>query len=202
MYITNVYGDIVECFLIMSIENNLFQSWNICKSKSNVYSNCKLNDQFCKTGESVLYYDRPKKLCDLILIKEILFDVVYGTKYLHSTRMTSNSSKITFSEVDKEKTPTILISNRETNMLHLTKLNTIAKCGKFLFATNFPDILLSTQVIPIAATSMTPTDVKLTTYLNSKLAYLYHNHLATIEVIYIDLLNGECKLRKEILKTK
>ena len=110
--------------------------------KSNTYSNCKLNDQFCKTGESVLYYDRPKELCDLILIKEVLFDVVYGTKYLHSTRMTSNSSKITFSELDKEKTPTILISNRETDMLHLTKLNTVAKCGKLLFATNFPDILL------------------------------------------------------------
>ena len=87
-------------------------------------------------------------------------------------------------------------------MLHLTKLNTVAKCGKLLFATNFPDILLSSQVIPTAATSVTPTDVKLTTYFNSKLAYLYHNHLATIEEIYIDLLNRECKFRKEILKTK
>ena len=101
--------------------------------------------------------------------------------------MTSNSSKGTFSEVDKEKTPTILISNRETDMLHLTKLNTLAKCGKLLFATNFPDILLSSQIIPTAATSVTPTDVKLTTYFNSKLAYLYHNHLATIEEIFIDL---------------
>ena len=39
--------------------------------KSNTYSNCKLNDQFCKTGESVLYYDRPKELCDLILILKL-----------------------------------------------------------------------------------------------------------------------------------
>ena len=84
------------------------------------------------------------------ILLEKLFDVVYGTMYLHSTRMTSNSLKITFSEVDREKTPTILISNRETDMLHLTKLNTVAKCGKLLFATNFPDILLSSQVIPTA----------------------------------------------------
>jgi hypothetical protein len=172
---------------------------------TNGYGYCKYTDENCDTGQSILVYEAPPETCELVFLKSVELIEVKGQQVHYSTRNkeTADLRDTTFSENTAYKdTPVVLMTRPSQETIRLIRKSDAVRCQMKVFTTNYDYLYVSTEPILTAKAGPAPTDIRLTLFLTNKMDYLYHANLAAIEDVYRDTIQRDCKIEREVLRTK
>ena len=169
---------------------------------------CSAKHTECDTGESIIIYSINFQSCTLTQVKFSEFIEVSGKKFKDKN---DDEDKITqgvptknhsSSHLDMINTPTLLVSTRQEEMMRFMIKEDVSRCGVVLHATNYPGLFVSKKIISAAKTIIDKTDINMNNYFNNKIDFLYHKNLMKIERVYQETIANDCKLNREILRTK
>ena len=168
----------------------------------------------CSTGDSIITYKLDHQECKLTLLMETSFKEIYGEMYQDANpfeqgTLKPNRSKLwelqnnrTNEKLRTTKTPTLLIADRPSDMIRVVLKDATSRCGRVVTATNYPNLFVTQEAVPGAKPKMDSRDIDLAKYFNNKMDYLYHHNLLTTASIYQKSIENDCKLNREILRTK
>ena len=105
-------------------------------------------------------------------------------------------------EIQVSETPIVIVAADPNDMLRFIRKKSVAKCGRLVYETNYLGIYLTEDKLKGATNSIRTQDVKIEYYFNNKLDTIYHQNVISMEKMYHDLIQNDCTLNKEILKTK
>ena len=167
---------------------------------------CKENKGFCDMGDSMIIYSVPEHQCKLALLKATRLSEIHGSMYT-SRKGTNRNAKVvgegtSIHEIPTTDTPMVLMSESDDEGIKLIRKKSRAKCGEQVWETNYQDLYVSKKLIVASKKKVTPENVKMSTYFNNKMDFLYHKNLMTTESVYRALIANDCKLNREILRTK
>ena len=170
---------------------------------------CLATRKSCNTGESTIVYNVDHQACLLTLLKQTIFKEITGELYQESgprektiTKASQIRNNSTRSDIPTMRTPTILMSAKHSDMVRLILRETVSRCGKIVISTNYPGLFVTKSQLSGTSVKIEKEDVDLNKYFNNKMDYLYHQNLLTIERVYQDTIANDCKLNREILRTK
>ena len=170
---------------------------------------CLATKRSCDTGESTLVYNVDHQACLLTLLKQAIFKEITGELYQDSgptekaiTKASQIRNNSTKTDIPTTRTPTILMSSKQTDMVRLILRESVSRCGKIVISTNYPGLFVTKAQLSGTPVKVEKEDVDLNKYFNNKMDYLYHQNLLTIERVYQDTIANDCKLNREILRTK
>ena len=160
---------------------------------------CKATSYECITDNSVLVYEVNTQKCNLVYIKADRFNIVSGYTYrpAEPQKMTTPIEPI-----ETEKTPKVIMSTSSGVHMRFILKGDTTKCGKVIQKTNYNGIYVSKEIIYEANVALDKTDVNAFTYFNNKLDFLFHTNRKSMERAYEETVRNDCRLNKEILRTK
>ncbi|HBK71150.1 MAG TPA: hypothetical protein DDZ39_05755 [Flavobacteriaceae bacterium] len=178
-------------------DTNEMMSRSYCSAKSN----------FCFDGKTSIIYDIRKQECNLVFLKTVNFDVIRGKIFdnnLFIDKLNSRPKKIYRTEktINSHITPVVLIANKTSDAIRLVRKDQVVKCGQSVYLTNYDRIVVSTVRVKEAIIKISKKEINLAVYFNNKADYLYHHQLRQIEDLYREMIINDCKLNREILRTK
>ena len=157
---------------------------------------CSADHTSCDTGNSQVIYHVNQQQCNLIHLKTDTFEEMKG--YIYNAVEPGTDSK----PIPKQDTPIVLMSTGAEANMRFIKGKSVTKCSEILFATNYPNIYVSPRVVEKAKPKPSKTDINTYIYFNNKIDFLYHHSLMSRARMYEETIANDCKLNKEILRTK
>ena len=169
---------------------------------------CLATDRSCNTGSSILIYYVDTKICNMALLKHVEFQQVAGTRFSRRIPWQKENTKVkdiaknVDLEIGTKVTPTVLMSTNAGDTMRFILKEQEAKCGTTTYSTNYKGVYLSSRKLLGANEKLSAQDIKLELYVNNKIDFLYHHSLSNIKKMYHDLIQNDCILNREILRTK
>ena len=194
---------IVEDYMVELKEYQVVFDQSTSKMMGREY--CSALHTECFTGESTIIYKVNYRECTLALLKYLEFRELRGSLFQEVAPSTEPALPVrnrTTSDIPTKDTPTVIVSSRGGDMIKLLLKDEASRCGKIVRTTNYPGILVSKEEVKEAKMRIAKEDVNMNHYFNNKIDFLYHKNLMKIERVYQDLVASDCRLNREILKTK
>ena len=163
---------------------------------------CSSKDPSCSTGESILVYTVPANECRMVLLKSLPFKVLTGTNFANKDTVEKNEHKSSRMGIPRVSTPTVLVTSDPGDAIRLILKGDTAKCSEKVTKTDYEGIYVTTGTLVNARPKLDKTDLKLQHYFNNKMSYMYHHGLMQMEKFYLETIANDCKLNREIIKTK
>ena len=165
-------------------------------------SYCSSKEPSCATGESILVYNVPTNECRMVLLKSLPFKVLTGTNFENKDAHEKNDHVNGKMKIPRISTPTVLVTADPADAIRLILKGDTAKCSEKVTKTDYEGIFVTTRTIVNARAKLDKTDIKLQHYFNNKMSYMYHHGLMQMEKFYQETIANDCKLNREIIKTK
>ena len=193
---TNTRAIVIEDY---SVELREYQaSFDTIDGKMMTMPWCKAEVGSCVTGNSVITYKVNTNECNLIYIKVDRFKKVSGTIFKNTVAGRSEESE----PVQEEKTPDVIMSISPGVHLRFIIGKHLDKCGETVRRTNYKGIYVSKTKLQESKTKLDKTDINFFTYFNNKLDFLFHTNRKSLAKAYEETIKNDCKLNREILRTK
>ena len=170
---------------------------------------CTSSHTVCFTGTSTIIYKVNVHQCSLTLLKQAEFIELKGYQYQHTEMLGKISIKprefrnsVNQSNIPTSATPTVIMARSTKIMLRFVLKDDALRCGTTVQRTNYPNIYVSKKLIQDGAVKVLREDADLSKYFNNKIDYLYHLQLLTMEQFYEEVVSNDCRLNREIIRTK
>ena len=161
-------------------------------------SKCKMSRDFCSMDEAVLLYTANTKACTVKFLKRTLFTIIQGKTYLPTKRgyliMPSevDRKRLRSEETNQEKTPTIMITANQKEMIRLIRQTQQIKYEGIVYDTNYKGLYVSEKPLDNIP-EKSATDIQLALYINAKMDFLYHDLQRQMKEIYQETIVNNCK---------
>ena len=160
---------------------------------------CRASFESCETDNSMIIYKVNTNLCNLVYIKADRFNKVSGYTY---KPVQSGRTVLESEPIPEEKTPEVIMSTSPGIHMRFILKESITKCDETIRSTNYKGIYVSRKTIVEAKTALDKTDVNTFTYFNNKMDFLFHTNRKSMEKAYEETVRNDCRLNREILRTK
>ena len=160
---------------------------------------CRASFESCETDNSILIYKVNTNLCNLVYIKADKFNKITGYTY---KPVQSGRTVLESEPIPEEKTPEVIMSTSPGIHMRFILKESITKCDESVRSTNYKGIYVSRKTLTEAKTALDKTDVNTFTYFNNKMDFLFHTNRKSMEKAYEETVRNDCKLNREILRTK
>ena len=167
------------------------------------FPGCSARDAICHTGESSLTYLVMGGGCQLMYLKTMMFKELIGKQFRDQKPEVERTKNRREAVVELEQAgDTVIVADEERDMTRFILKGKVTKCAVKMFKTDYEGLFVSTVEVPNARPKPEKQEIKLYHYMNNKMGYLYHKGMATIKKIYHEIIANDCKMNREIIKTK
>ena len=163
-----ISGKIVDNAVVVQEYSTELRQWegvfDELTEKMQTHSFCNSETKSCQTGESILGYNVKTKDCNISFLKSSDFIEIKGEQ-VHDHKQ---ASSISHSEkqgrrsirASTKKTPTVLMSALTDDGMRFIRKESISKCGKQIYLTNYKGLYFSKVKIEEAKEQVHNADIK------------------------------------------